>query len=58
GLLRSAGLKELGLPLFRYRFLSVYVPVTVLGLICSKELLCMLLVQGVVGMWVWFRVGG
>jgi hypothetical protein len=27
------------------------------SLSCSKELLCLLLVQGVVGTWFWFRVG-
>jgi hypothetical protein len=42
GLLRSAGLRGSVLP----------------PLFCSKELLSLLLVQGVVGTWVWFRVGG
>ncbi|PNX58087.1 hypothetical protein L195_g050732, partial [Trifolium pratense] len=58
GLLRSASLKGQDRLYFGTDFSSFYVPVIVLRLFCSKELLCMLLVPGVVGTWFWFCVGG
>ncbi|MCI75312.1 hypothetical protein A2U01_0096580, partial [Trifolium medium] len=48
-MLRSAGFKAFGLPPSDTVFLSVTVLAIVYGLLCSKELLCLLLVQGVVG---------
>ncbi|MCI50572.1 hypothetical protein A2U01_0071816 [Trifolium medium] len=57
-MLRSVGLKRQDCLYSGTGFLSVYVPVTVLGWFYSKELLCLLLVQEAVGKWIWFRVGG
>jgi len=52
GLLRSACIKTSGMPPLRYWLLLHLSLVIVRGLLCSKELLCLLLVDRVVGTWI------